>query len=436
MRSLLISAFFLFIFNCSTAQSLTPEQVDKQTYDAFFAKEYKTTIQLGNEALQQGTDFYFLRYRLGVSYYELKNYEAAIPHFEKTKELQDSDPVLLEYLYYSYVFTNRNPSASLLAETFSDELKAKINYKAPLFESVSVEVGLLSNPKFDSSKKLGTNSYARGTFYSDVTFGNIVITNAFSPKLKLYNNLSYVANTSNEIIQMNQGPVQKNNVLTAKNNYFQWNIVGSYCANNWTISAGFGLYNSNSNSYTLPPPFIPNGQITSTKLTSTNYSGSASISKRFKYIEPNISFSYANLLDYSNFTTEASATYYPFGNINFYGNTKIGLVSANSENNTIFTQLLGVKLSEKIWIEGFGAIGNHQNYISDNGLSVFNTPDKINWYAGSNLNVFLKNFDISLGYGLQEREASYLSGANPISTKTVNYTYNYNLLKTKITWKF
>lgn len=429
MRSLLISAFFLFIFNCSTAQSLTPEQVDKQTYDAFFAKEYKTTIQLGNEALQQGTDFYFLRYRLGVSYYELKNYEAAIPHFEKAKELQDSDPVLLEYLYYSYVFTNRNSSASLLAETFSDELKAKINYKAPLFESVSVEVGLLSNPKFDSNKKLGTNSYARGTFYSDVTFGNIVVTNAFSPKLKLYNNLSYVANTSNEIIQG-----LKNDVITAKNNYFQWNIVGSYCANNWTISAGFGLYYSSYYSYTLPPPpppFMPNGRITSTKQTSTNYSGSASISKRFKYIEPNISFSYANLLNYSNFTTEASATYYPFGNINFYGNTKVGLVSANSENNTIFTQLLGVKLSEKIWIEGFGAIGNHQNYISDNGLSVFNTPDKINWYTGANLNLFLTNFDISLGYGLQERESSYVSGAN-----TVNYTYNYNLLKTKITWKF
>ncbi len=432
MRSLLIILFFTITTNVSFAQNTTIDQVDKQTYDSFFSKDYKKTIQLGNEAINNNIDYYFLRYRLGVSYYEIKNYVEAIPHLEKAKEMQNTDPVLLEYLYYSYLFSYNNTKAELLAETFSSELKEKVNYKPTLFKSISLEAGLLSNPKFDSNKNIrGTNQMARGTFYSDVIFGNLLITNSFSPKFKLQNSFNYVSNTSNEIIQG-----FKNDIFTNNNNYFQWNIIGSYSFNQWKINAGFGLYNASSFSYQLPTSFISNAPISSTKTTTTYFSGSASISKRFKNIEPAISFSYSNLSNFNTITAEAFATYYPFGNINFYGNTKIGLVSFNSNNNTIFTQLIGVKVFKKIWLEGFYSTGNNQNYVSDNGLSTFNTPDNINWYTGSNLNFFFKKFDLSFTYAFQERASGYFVTQSPTVTNTLNYTYNYNLFKTKIVWNF
>jgi len=437
MRTLLISLFFISSFSISYAQT-TAEQVDKQSYDAFFGKDYKSTIQIGNEALKQNIDFYFLRYRLGVSYYETKNYEQAVTHLEKAKATDSSDPVLLEYLYYAYVFCNRIEKSELLATSFTPELKAKVGYKGHLFKSVSVEFGGLrssNNNKFKNKDLKGNNPSGRGTFYADVDFSNLVLENQFSPRFKILNGFSYVSNTSNDLIQQTF-PTPRTDSYTSKNNYFQWNILASYFLKDWTISAGVGLYNASSYYVMLPPPFAPNGPVTKVKTTTTDYSASVSVGKRFKYFQPNLSLSYTNLANTKTMIAEGSVTYYPFGNVRFYGNSKVGYVSNTAKNNTVFSQLLGVHLIKNIWLEGFGAYGNHQNYISENGFLAFNTPNKINWYAGSNLNFFFKHFDVSLGYGIQERESSYETSQNPVNVFYTNYKYNYNLFKTKIVWKF
>lgn len=439
MRTFLIITFFTVFMHSAQSQNLTIEQVDRSTYESYMNKDYDNTIKLGNEALKQGIDFYFLRYRIGVSYYEKKNYEAAISHLEKAKSFQSDDPILMEYLYYAYVFSNHEAKAALLAETFSPELKDKIKYNPKIFKSVEVEAGVLFTNNYDKFKNAdlkGTNNLGRGTFYSDVLFGNVLIENQFSPKFKLKNNFSYVSNTSNDIIQLAL-PAPTTRIYTNKNNYFQWNAIGSYFINDFTISIGAGLYNSSSVIYTVLPPNNPQGQpVSSSTISSSNYSGSISVSKRFKYLAPSLSFSYTNLLDINTLTTEGSLTYYPFGNLNFYGNSKLAYVTNSFDKNSIFTQLLGVKLTKKIWLEGFGAIGNHQNYISENGLFTFNTPDQINWYVGSNLNIYLNRFEIGLGYGIQERESYYSNGFIPTNLNTINYTYTYNSIKTKIVWKF
>lgn len=437
MRNLLTTLFFFTLFVCK-AQELTSEQVDSKTYNSFTNKDFNTTIQLGNQAIKQGIDYYFLRYRIGVSYFEKTNYEAAIRHLEKAKEFDSKDPVMLEYLYYSYIYTNRKEKATELLAILPDDLKAKLNHKSPIFESISAEIGTLTTNNFDTFKNAnlrGTTNYAHGKFYSDVVFGNIVINNKITPNFKLQNLLSLVTNTSNDLFQSSLG-AGRSQIFTNKNNYFQWNAIGSYYFRGWNFSAGFGMYNSSFITYTPPLPFPPNAPFTSIKTNSTNFSTSFSLSKKLEYIEPSLAITYTDLSITNTLSIEGALNYFPLGNLNFYGSTKFGIVTNDSETNTIITQSLGLKLSKKIWIEGYGAYGNHQNYISENGLYVFNTPNKINWYGGSNLNFYFNNVDFSLGYGIQERASSYEKGQNPSTANTTNYTYNYNLLKTKIVWKF
>lgn len=437
MRKILTALFFLTLFVCN-AQQITSEKVDVQTYNSFAKKDYNTTIQLGNKAIKQGIDFYFLRYRIGVAYFEKKNYEAAICNFEKAKDFDSNDPVLLEYLYYSYIFTNRNEKAADLLAIFPDDVKAKINPKQKRFKSVAAEVGILQTNQFKNTESngiLGDNAYARGTFYSDVVFGNVLLTNQISKNLKLENSINVVTNTSNTMFQF-RFPTMQTNVFTDKNNYFQWNAIGTYYLKGFHIGAGFGLYNSSYKTYSLPANFPFGQEFSSTKTTNTYYSGSLSISKNFKYFEPKIGLSYSNLSDSKTVCIDGSVSYFPFGNLDFYGNSKIGYVKNNSASSTILSQLVGAKITKKIWVEGYGAYGNHTNYSTDNGLFVFNTPNKINWYAGANLNLYFKNIDVSLGYGIQERAASYYTELNLTTSNTINYTYNYNLLKTKIVWKF
>lgn len=437
MRSLLITLFFLQL-TLLNAQNLTQEQVEIETKNSFLRNDYTTTIKLGKEAIKQGIESYNLRYRLGVSHYENKNYEAAIPQLERAKSIDSNDSTLLEYLYYAYIFSNREEKAQELSEIFPDDLMEKISPKQKLFKSITAEIGMLQTNNFNNYKSagiLGKNNFAHGTFYSDVLFGNVLVTNQISKNFRLENNVTIVSNTSNDYFQF-KFPTVRTQIFMNNNNYFQWNAIGTYYLKGWHIGAGLGLYNSSYITYTPPSIFTPNQSITSTKTINTNYSGSLSISKRFSYFEPTLGLSYTNLSDYKTFTTEGALTYFPFGNSNLYSNTKIGFVKNEIESHTIYSQLLGLKLTKKIWIEAYGAYGNHQNYISGNGLLVYNTPNKINWYAGSNFNFYFKKFDFSLGYGIQERASSYYTELNPTTTSTINYTFNYNLLKTKIIWKF
>jgi tetratricopeptide (TPR) repeat protein len=438
MRSLLIT-LFLITYICSNAQNKAVGQAEMDTYNSFIKNDYKSTIKVGRQAINQGADSYYIRYRIGVSCYQIKNYEAAITHLEKAKSLDSNDAGLLEYLYYAYIFTNRNEKAAEILTLLPDDLKEKINYKHPLFKSIEVEVGILKTNNFDQIQnkdiKNGT-LLGHGTFYSDVQFANLSINNQIGNNFKLKNIFSGVINTSND---MGQFVFQTPEVITNKNKYYQWNIIGSYFIKDWRIGAGFGLYNSSYISYTtvLKSDFPPIFEVQElSKTTNTNYSGSLSLSKKLKYIEPTIAASYTNLSESKTICAEGSLSYFPFGNLNFYGNSKVGMVKNENENHAIYSQLIGLKLAKKVWLEGYGAYGNHLNYVSENGLFVFNTPNKINWYAGTNLNFYFKKIDFSVGYGMQEREASYYSEPNPTSTITTNYTYNYNLLKTKIVWKF
>lgn len=446
MRSLLIT-LFLITYICSNAQNTSVGQAEMDTYNSFIKNDYKTTIKIGRQAINQGADSYYIRYRIGVSCYQIKNYEAAITHLEKAKSLDSNDAGLLECLYYAYIFTNRNEKAAEILTLLPDDLKDKINFKNPFFKSIAAEVGVLKTNNFDNfsnSNLRGTNQFNQpnplgyGTFYSDVAFANVSIANQIGSKFKFQNIVSAVSNTSNDIFQFN---FRNTEIYTNKNNYFQWNGIANYYVKGWNIGAGIGLYNSSYYTYT-PYLFPPNQPISSTKTTATHYSGSLSLSKKLKYIEPTIASSYSNLSESKIICVEGSLSYFPFGNLNFYGNSKIGMVKNKNDNNIIYSQLIGLKLAKKVWIEGYGAYGNHQNYVSENGLFVFNTPNQINWYAGTNLNFYFKKIDLSLGYGMQEREASYWTEVKTnqntfeTTTNTTNYTYNYNLLKTKIVWKF
>jgi hypothetical protein len=437
MRTLFLTAILSMITGISFAQNQSIEEVESETYNSFFNNDFKKVIETGNMALENGLDFYLLRYRLGIAYYVMKNYTNASLHLEKALSFDSNDFLLKEYLYYSFLNSQQEEKAYQLAETFSANLKELVEYKPKFFKSIALENGILNSDNFNQFKNAdikGEDNYGRGIFYSNVLFLNTLIVNQISANFKLYNNLSYVSNTSNEIYQ-SRYPVVRSETFTNKNNYFQLNTIASYFINDWYLKMGAGIYNSSYTLYYASGTF-ENTVLNQIKISITNYSGSLSISKRLKYFEPGIAISYTNLLNTNSLITEGFVTYYPLGNSNFYGNTKAALVSNENIDNTIYSQLFGFKLMRKTWLELFGAYGNHQNYITDNGLFVFNTPNQINWYLGTNLNLYFKKIDLTFGYGLQERESNYYNGNNPFALNSNNYTYNYNSLKTKITWKF
>jgi hypothetical protein len=66
-----------------TQEVVNTQSVDQKTYTLYLNKQWKELIEAGNLAKKNNIDFYYLQYRMGIAYYELKRYRKAITFLKK-----------------------------------------------------------------------------------------------------------------------------------------------------------------------------------------------------------------------------------------------------------------------------------------------------------------------------------------------------------------
>jgi Tetratricopeptide repeat len=151
-KSILNKTIILFI--CITAPLLKAQTklnsayVDSASYAYFHAANWNELKNIGNKAISAGIDYYYLRLRLGIAYYNQKKYALAIPHFQKALTQNSMDALALQYLYFAYIFAERYDEAEKLSKLFDDELM-KITQAGLLsqLKYISIEGGLKNAAK-------------------------------------------------------------------------------------------------------------------------------------------------------------------------------------------------------------------------------------------------------------------------------------------------
>ncbi len=84
MRRIVYLLIFLSCCNTGWAQnSVNYKTVDEETYRFYMNGNWKDLINSGKNALKNNIDYYYLRMRIGIAYYETKRYMQAAKHFEK-----------------------------------------------------------------------------------------------------------------------------------------------------------------------------------------------------------------------------------------------------------------------------------------------------------------------------------------------------------------
>ena len=81
---------------------------------------------MGKIALKQDMDFYYLRMRMGIARYNQKKYRQACGHFKHALELNQADPLALEYLYYSLLFSGQSEQAGIVRGEFKGDLALRL----------------------------------------------------------------------------------------------------------------------------------------------------------------------------------------------------------------------------------------------------------------------------------------------------------------------
>jgi len=392
--------------------SLRVAYLDSLTYRQYLDGDYRELIRTSLRAEEEGVGFYYLTYRTALAYYALKNYAKAAEYYKETLSETPDDPALKEGLYYAYLLSGQNENAAIVAKTLAPHTLATIGLKESVVDHLSLSGGYLMNDNNPGSLSptAGQDSLNQ---YQDMIFSALGIGFNLSERTKL--KLGY---------QLYNTRFQRSvaSTLIKEDNLSQHQLVAAlelFTPNNITWGLSGGYYNIENND---------------NNLSHSAYSLLAFLNKRFTYTLPEIAVAYSNFGGIEQYQAKGSLTYYPLGNLNFYGITSAALIHTPKGWTTeqyIFSQLFGVKLFKQIWLDVNASFGNHLNYITKRSFLVYDTYDPIKGMAGLSLSWFINKITLSTGYQWQQKEGYAYS-----DTGYSAYKYNNHLVNIALLWNF
>jgi hypothetical protein len=425
---------------------------DSLTYNLYLQHEWKELAFIGNEALSKGYDYQYMRMRLGIAFYELKNYRASVSHFEKSIAFNTEDSTALQYLYYAYIESGRNSEALLLASKHKGKLGTIPGARAKILTSVYFEGGITpkSGAQSNAATLMGPDSiYGEEECFTSQSYYHSGIQLQPLPALRIYvsgsllgigkqSHFSY--STLNE-----QGITRTFTDTILPYNFWQneFYLSASYMPlTGLTITPAFHYFKGNPkviNSSYADYKYVFSEQ----NYPYTHFIISLSATKEYGSFSLGLHGSYARLTSTGKqLQAGASVTWYPFGNLNLYATTSLtGFMSVN-DKRIIFDQLIGGKIAPRLWLEGSVTTGNISLYNEKNAFIVYNLPEYIGFRGSANL-IFTLNshIDLSLMYKYYSREYEYYnyskdSGTGELVFLTHTMKYHNQNFFGGLKWKF
>jgi len=414
--------FVIFLFNAEIAFSQEFPgfvKTDSITFALYEKQQWDELIEVGEAAIKNGIDFYYLRMRLGIARYEQHNYRHAAPHFEKALIFYPGDQLATEYLYYSFLFAGRKSDSRRIIPLLTETTRKKMNLPKAGFLSEIYFEGGPGISEYDDLKKNWNHSAKTDSIYSSTTYflgynyyhGGLRL-NIF-PKLSIYQGYGLL-----------NAPAQQNvrYFKTEREQFERTAVQNEYYANvELQLPKGFKITGAShflwvNYKYRLAYYDSLNYDIAfdTLDINVNDYVLSLSVYKDFSFGAINLTGTYGELDNEKVKQLGASFVYFPFGNINFYGTTGLVNFWDTTGYHAIFTQEIGCRVFKNIWLEGNVTIGQLQNYAEKNAFVVYNAPEEINnKYEAVLIYAAPKHLEISLRYRYLQRESG-----------TVNYYFN------------
>lgn len=430
---------FSFFFAASIAQEINNSAiVEVNSTELYFDKNWAELIKYGENSIAQGYDYFYLRTRIGIAYYEQKKYKKAVKHFEKAIEFNSDDKLALEYLYYSYLFSGRASEARALTTIFPLRLKYLVKPpKNQIFESVYCEGGLAASNLYDIYRNIDVNGpsniYGEATITKNMQYWHAGINHQIGNKFSIYHGYSHIKiELTKRIATPFKDTLDNYNLI--QHDYF---LSGIQQFKHFALAPAFHFINVNFGKLTARKDFFTNKYIFNKKDTSfINYATSLSLIKNSGIFTYNFTSGFAQLNGLTQIQSGLSLTYYPFKNTNIYGTSTLVYLNEDYTNRVILAQKIGFIIIPKLWTELGCTIGNLQNYCENNAFVVFNTGDKILYKWGISItSPLLKHVEISLRYDYFKRENSYYFTNSFNKTESININYRTQTLIGGIKWK-
>jgi len=455
---------------------------DSLTYDLYTHQQWKNLTIAGKDALSEGYDYYYLRIRIGVAYYELNNYRQSIYHLRKALQFNSADPVASEYLYYGLLKSGQNEEASLIALKHPSAAVPK--YKT--LEFIYTEGGYTPDA-IKGHQAIGLmrsdRIYGEEDTYAAQTYFHIGAGVHVLPSLSCYlgysnlnigkekhiagstflNHLDSTSITDTIIAYFSSYGKIFDTLIPYKVKQQEFYFSAKWIPRSGlSITPAFHYISGTLQTYTPAYRLVPDTVFIAAFDTTwpVNYAASSHYTiGRQQNNFSNFVVSLAATMEWHNFSlgingTYASlassgkqeqigamATWFPFGNLNLYETTSLTGFFNKGDKRLIYNQTVGGKIAPKLWLEGLLTIGDLSLYNENNAFIVYNLSDRITMRTGSNMIFSInRHLDLSLMYRFYTKEYDYLyyritAVGKPPEPLTIRNKYSNHSIIGGLKWK-
>ncbi|MFO7669193.1 MAG: hypothetical protein R6W31_06010 [Bacteroidales bacterium] len=450
MLRLVISTglFLMAVTGAGAQETMDFNQLNRETYRLYVDQQWDSVIILGNIALKQDMDFFYLRMRMGIARYNQEKYRQASDHFRKALEFNEADPIALEYHYFALLFSGQTELAGIVRGKFKGDLALRL---PPVGGKVIDRTGgeylfckalndeLLSDPdQLFSGLPPGVQYVTR--HYSNVSLS---LSNRIVPGIRLNHMLTYLSKSN---FQYYNDGLYLLHMDPQHVNQYQY-----YISPTFTTQTGFTfmpVIHLLSIHYQAPVIFSPgfqggNPQVAWEYLDKLEFASGLDIIKTAGTVDLRLGAWYANLNNNLQVQNRLGLTWYPLGNLNLYVGGFINSQYEISDSTGIIRWIpelhAGVAIAQKVWLDFNGAFGEMTNYLEQNGSIVFNSfSEIIQKKAGLTVSIPVdkKGSLIYLG-GRWTAHQSHFYPFYPASGEVAN-SIKYNALSIYggVSWKF
>ncbi len=442
MKTILILLLLLITIPVLAQERMSFREADSMTYQLYEKGEWLELSKSSKKAIASGHDYYYMRMRAGISFFNRKKYFKALDHFIKALEFNSDDRNALIYIFWCHHLSGDTERAKLSLEKLSP-VDAENSMKESMFKGNSFTAGyfyttsntssliesfddnLPSLPEGSQTIPLLTS----GIWTSFSGSGSNGLSTQFGLSYLHRKNWLYYKDSSSEAILPEQDISQVEAYLASKvavSRHLTISPIIHYVGTRFDYPFS---YSGPGSSRLVVDRFGKNQLIAGLGISST-----------FSIFEPGAEI-FTTV--YDNTTPSqitGSLRVYPLGNRNLYA-----AASYSVFYDGLFTGMLseyvsgveaGVLIKGGVWIESFLQSGALKNMILEGGKLVFNGMEEINLRYGISLTVPLKS-------GLSLFSSGILYRGESVFTETLLTDQNLNRLKFNnititggLKWKF
>jgi hypothetical protein len=236
------------------SQEVSTKEVDETTLKYYNNQQWNELISYGENI---EIDYYYFDVRIGVAYFNERQYHSAEAHFKKAIAKNDGD-FAKKYLFWTYYNLGENILAERVFDELSEEGKQQVNYKKTAIEFVYVEGGA----------KMPSVANIENTLY-----GNVMLKHRLGDNIRVLHSINSLSQSQS----------------FQDYNSFQYHIFGSYYFNASTVGLGAIFSTSDFSQIVIDDA----GDYTE-NITSNTNSFYLFYAKRFNRLKLNASFNYVN----------------------------------------------------------------------------------------------------------------------------------------------